>query len=95
MSGATKLHFTEGEIVPGITITSASLPYSSLTVNTIDTSIIGFECTGGFIQQNTQNNLTIYGMSIILYNLTMCFRNIIVWNSLRSSTQENASETTP
>ena len=92
MSSATKLHFTEGEIVPGVNITSATLLYSSLTVNTLDTSIIGLECTGGFIQQN---NLTIYGMSIILYNLTMCFRNIIVGNSLRSSTQENASETTP
>ena len=67
MSGAIKLQV---EIVPGINITSATLPYSSLTVNTMDTSIIGLECIGGFIQQNTQNNLTIDGMSVILYNLT-------------------------
>ena len=77
MSGATKLHFTEGEIVPGITITSATLPFSSLTVNTIDTSIIGLECTGGYVQQITLINLTIYGMSIVLYKLTMCFRNTL------------------
>ena len=77
MSGTTKLHFTEGEIVPGITITSATLPFSSLTVNTLDMSIIGLECTGGYVQQIALINLTIYGMSIVLCKLRMCFRNTL------------------
>ena len=65
-SGATEDSFNDGEIVPGIIIRNANVSSSSLIVNTTDTSIIGFVCTGGSSgkQNTTRINLTIYGMLI-------------------------------